>query len=251
VLCDVGPAGAAASSDAPQHPLLETRSIVEASDRSCLAEFVDVRDRGGLESLVSAAVDRFGRLDIACVNAGIAVFKPLLEQTQQEWIDQVDVNLTGAWNTLQAVAPVMVRQLSGTILFTASVNGRVPERELTPYVATKHGVLGLMKNVALELGQYNIRSNAVLPGPIHTPMTDNPKIREWIVGRPNATTEEYLEASRHWYVLRGRTALPASSIANAMTWLACDEAEHVTGIELVVDGGATLLPGANSNPVVD
>jgi SDR family mycofactocin-dependent oxidoreductase len=251
VLCDVSGRPTRDATGSGSNPLEETRALVETAGRRCLAEVVDVRDGAALEALVAATLERFGRLDIACANAGIAVFKPLLEQSQQDWTDQVDVNLTGAWNTVRAVAPAMVKQLSGSIIFTSSINGRLPERDLAPYVAAKHGVLGLMKNVAYELGQYNIRSNAVLPGPVHTPMTDNPKIREWIVGRPGATREEYLEASRHWYVLRGRTALPPSAIADAMIWLASDEAQHVTGIELLVDGGSSLLSGWNSNPIVE
>jgi NAD(P)-dependent dehydrogenase (short-subunit alcohol dehydrogenase family) len=251
VICDVGGPPGADGERSGADALEETRALVEAAGRRCLTEVVDVRDRAALEAVVATTLERFGRLDIACANAGIAVFKPLLEQTQRDWIDQIDVNLTGAWNMVRAVVPPMVEQLSGCIIFTSSINGRLPERDLAPYVATKHGVLGLMKNVAYELGQYNIRSNAVLPGPIHTPMTDNPKIREWIVGRPGATTEEYVEASRHWYVLRGRTALPPSCIADAMIWLASDEARHVTGIELVVDGGNSLLSGSNSNPIIE
>jgi len=231
--------------------LREVRKLVEEMGGRSLAEVADVRDRGQIDDLVSAALAEFGKIDIACANAGIAIFKPMTELTDQEWRDQIDVNLTGAWHTVAAVAPVMIEQLSGCIIFTSSINGRQPERDLTAYVAAKHGVLGLMKNVAYELGQYNIRSNAVLPGPIHTPMVDNPTIREWIVGKPGATTEDYIEQSRHFYVLRGRAALPPSVIADAMIWLASDEAKHVTGIELVVDGGNSLLSGTNSNPIID
>jgi NAD(P)-dependent dehydrogenase (short-subunit alcohol dehydrogenase family) len=250
VICDVA---RRATDDDPtgDAELRAARRRVEDMGRRCIAEPVDVRDRDAMNGLVAAAVDEFGKVDIACANAGIAIFKPIMELTEQEWLDQIDVNLTGAWHTVVAVAPSMIDRLSGCIIFTSSINGRLPERDLAAYVAAKHGVLGLMKNVAYELGQYNIRSNAVLPGPIHTPMVDNPRIREWIVGKPGATTEDYIEKSRHFYVLRGRAALPPSVIADAMLWLASDEAKHVTGIELVVDGGNSLLSGTNSNPIID
>jgi NAD(P)-dependent dehydrogenase (short-subunit alcohol dehydrogenase family) len=108
-----------------------------------------------------------------------------------------------------------------------------------------------MKSVALELAPYNVRCNAVLPSVVHTAMGENPATREWIFGRPNATTKDYIEATRHWHALKGRASLSPSAIADAVFWLASDESRHVTGIELPVDAGHLILPGYNHAPIVD
>ena len=118
-------------------------------------------------------------------------------------------------------------------------------------IAAKHAVLGLMKSVGLELGPYDIRVNAVLPGPIDTKINDNPPGRDRIVGHKNATRQEYLSSILYWHALRGRTALPASAIADGMIWLVSDEARNVTGLELIIDAGHNILPGTNPRPVVD
>ena len=94
-----------------------------------------------------------------------------------------------------------------------------------------------MRNLALELGIHGIRVNAVLPSVIHTHMGHNVANVEFIFGRTDATNEEYLEATRNWHLLRNLPAMPPTVVADAMIWLASDEARHVTGIELPVDGG--------------
>jgi NAD(P)-dependent dehydrogenase (short-subunit alcohol dehydrogenase family) len=133
-------------------------------------------------------------------------------------------------------------------VFTSSVNGIEGGWNYAAYIAAKHGVLGLMKSVALELGPYDVRVNAVLPGPVDTAINDNPPGRDRIVGHANATREEYLQSIRYWHALKGRTALPATAIADAMIWLVSDEAVNVTGIELIIDAGHNILPGTNPRP---
>lgn len=234
---------------ATENDLRDTAASVERLGRKCIAEIADVRDQARLDDVVRKAIDTFGKIDITIAQAGIVDYKPFWEITEQEWQDEIDINLTGAWHTAKAVAPHYIERGSGNIVFTSSVNGIEGGWNYAHYIAAKHGVLGLMKSVALELGPYDVRVNAVLPGPVDTKINDNPPGRDRIVGHPGATREEYLRSVHYWHALKGRTALPATAIADAMIWLVSDEAFHVTGIELIIDAGHNVLPGTNPRPI--
>lgn len=236
---------------ATREELDETRRIVESHDRRCISEVLDVRDREALDSLAARAVLELGKIDVVCANAGIAAWVPLLEITEEQWSEMIDVNLGGVFWTVRAVAPSMIERGEGSIIITSSVNGREAAPGLAHYVAAKHGVLGLMRNFALELGGHGIRVNAVLPSVVHTHMGHNPANVEFMFGRTDATDEEYLVATRNWHALRNLPAMPPQVIADAMIWLASDEARHVTGVELPVDGGHLVLPGFNHDAVVE
>lgn len=231
--------------------LQDTRRAVEALDRRCIAEVADVRNEARLREVAAQAMDEFGRIDILCANAGIVNFSPWDEMTQQQWDDMLAVNLTGVWHSIRAIAPHMRDGGGGSMILTSSVNGLEAGGDMAHYVAAKTGVLGLMREFAYVLGPLNIRVNAVLPGTINSKMGDNPATRAWIFKRPDATTEDYLQATRNWAVLRGRYSMPPRVIADAVIWLASDESRHVTGLELVVDAGHMVLPGFNHNPIVD
>jgi SDR family mycofactocin-dependent oxidoreductase len=231
--------------------LRATEAAVKQLGARCIAEVADVRSQEDLDRVAQAAIAEFGRIDIACANAGVHSFAPLSEMSEEVWGQVIDINLTGVWRTAKAVAKQMTEQRQGVIIATSSVMGRETGPDLSHYTAAKHGVLGLVKSFAYELGPHGVRANAILPSVVHDLMGDNPATREWIFHRPDATTEDYVEATRHWHALRGRAALPAVAVANAALWLASDEAEHVTGVELAVDAGHFVLPRYNTEPVVD
>jgi SDR family mycofactocin-dependent oxidoreductase len=229
----------------------ETRDRVEALGRRCIAEVVDVRDGSGLERLAARAVEELEKIDILCANAGLAAWVPFGELTESQFREMMDVNVLGVFLSAKAVAPYMIERRSGSIVVTSSVNGKEPGKGLTHYVASKHAVLGLMKNLALELGPHRIRVNAVMPSAINTMMGNNPTNSEWIFGRPDASEEDYLVATRNWHVLRNLPAMPPDVVADAIVWLVSDEARNITGIELPVDGGHLVLPGFNHDVVVE
>jgi NAD(P)-dependent dehydrogenase (short-subunit alcohol dehydrogenase family) len=226
----------------------ETVAQVEASGRRCVELEADVRDQRSLDRAIRDGVAALGRLDIVCANAGIGGFGRFWELSEDQWSTVVDVNLGGAWRTAKAAAPRLIEQRSGAIVLTASINGREAIADAAHYVAAKHGVLGLAKALALELGRYGIRVNSVLPGLIHTRMGDNEENRRRLGGGVDGGTEAYLEASRGWQLLAGRSALPPTAVADAVAWLASDQASEVTGHELVVDAGHSVLPGVNQDP---
>jgi SDR family mycofactocin-dependent oxidoreductase len=216
------------------------RADVEGMGRRCVATAADVRDQSALDGVVRVAVQTFGRIDIVCANAGVVSHGRVWEMTEDAWRAQIDVNLTGVWHTIKAVAPQLVAQRSGSIIVIASSAAREPGVRIAAYVAAKHGVIGLMKSTALELGAYNIRANAVSPWSMMTDMICNQTVRQIIAG-PDATTEDLAEFIRPSVILPDRSALPTSAVVDAVMWLASDKGANVTGVELPVDAGHSLV----------
>lgn len=194
--------------------------------RRAHAVAVDVSDDGAVAAMVRSAVDRFGRVDIAVNNAGISpVPKPFHEHTVAEWQRVIDVDLTGVFLCMQHELRQFVAQGSGgAIVNVASGAGVVAAPGQPQYTAAKHAVLGLTKQAAQEYARAGVRVNAVLPG-----QTDTEPMRA------------YLDASGYGDSMvkmlpAGRMAEP-SEIAQAIAWLASDDAGYVNGASLLVDGG--------------
>ena len=231
--------------------LAETAALVRAQGRRVCTEVVDVRDRNGLAEFVARADQELGGIDIVCANAGLVTWVPFLDLSEQQWREVVDINLTGVFNTVQPALRHMVPRRRGVVVLTSSVNGREPGEAIGHYTASKHAVLGLMKNLALEFGSANIRVHAVLPSAVNTVMGNNPTNLKWIFGRDDATEEDYLAATRQWHILRNRPALPPETVAGAISWLCGDAAAHLTGVELPIDAGHLVLPGFNHRPITE
>lgn len=225
------------------------RLVTDTGGRA-IACRADVRSGEQLAAAVDRAVATFGRIDVLVANAGIWGLAPLHEMTREAWQDVIDVNLTGVWESIKAVAPVMLRQQAGAMVLTSSANGLEGAVNYAHYVAAKHGVLGLMKAAALEYGRHDVRVNAVCPGAIDTKMNDNPGGYELSTGRSDATREDSLRAAHHWSVLARRGMLAPESVSAAVLWLASDEARDITGLAVPVDGGHMVLPGINGDPVL-
>jgi NAD(P)-dependent dehydrogenase (short-subunit alcohol dehydrogenase family) len=134
-------------------------------------------------------------------------------------------------------------------VITSSVNGLEPGVDYAHYVAAKHGVIGLMKNIALELAPYGVRCNAIAPGAIKTPMTDHPDAWDMFAGHPGGTEADFIEGGYRFGVLRGHSFLPPEVIADAALYLNSELASVVTGITVPVDAGHLLMPGYNDAPI--
>jgi SDR family mycofactocin-dependent oxidoreductase len=228
-----------------------TVAEVEKYDRRALPVEGDIRSSADLDAAVAAGLAEFGRIDILIANAGIWALGRLWELTDEQWQDVVDINLTGAWRSVKAVVPTMISARRGSIVLTSSVNGFEAGAGMTHYVAAKHGVLGLMRNAALELGPYNIRCNAVCPGIVDTRMNDWQGAYDMMAGGPGGTPQDRQQAAYNWSALAGRGLLRPSTVSKAVVWLASDDAADVTGVALPVDGGHAILPGSNPDPVRD
>ena len=186
----------------------------------------DIGDLPGVEALVAAAAGRFGRIDILVHNAGIFPYDPIEKMSDESWQRVIDVNLTGAFRLVKSSVPHM-KARGGRILFTSSIQGnRAAVPGCAHYAASKGGLNGLIRAAALELARHAITVNGVEPGLV---LTDE-------VAR--AIGSERRERMADAVPLK-RWGLPLE-VAQAMLFLASDEAAYVTGQTLVVDGGATL-----------
>jgi SDR family mycofactocin-dependent oxidoreductase len=218
--------------------LAETVAQVEALDRRIVSRVADVRDLAALQEVVAAGLSEFGRIDILAANAGIGSFGSAWELDEAQWQAVIDVNLTGVWKSTKAVIPQMLEQGSGSIVLTSSTAGLAALPNLAHYTAAKHGVVGLMRTLAIELAPHNIRCNSVHPTTVSTPMVHNPDTYALFMGgKQGATREEAIPA------FTSLNALPvpwveAVDISNAVLYLASDEARYVTGTTHVVDAGS-------------
>ncbi|MFC4376453.1 mycofactocin-coupled SDR family oxidoreductase [Nocardia halotolerans] len=218
--------------------LAATRAAVEAVGRRCVTATADVRDQDALDAAVAQGAGEFGRLDVIVANAGIyADLAPSWELSDQAWQRTIDINLTGAWHTVRAGAPLLAD--GGSIVIVSSVNGLVGAASAAHYAASKHAVVGLARTLANELGARGVRVNTVHPGSVATPMILNDEIYAKLrPDLPNPTRQDAAEA------LAQRTLLPVPwvepvDVSNAVLFLASDESRFVTGTQLVVDAGLT------------
>ncbi len=229
--------------------MAETVQQVEALDRRALSFDADVRDQGQLDAAVAAGIAEFGQIDILIANAGVWTRSPFWEMSEQMWQDMIDINLTGVWHSAKAVAPHMIERQSGSIVITSSVNGLEPGQNYAHYVSAKHGVIGLMKNIALELAPHGIRCNSINPGAILTPMTNQQDAWDMFAGQEGGTRERMIEGGYSFHALKGSTFLPPEVIANTALYLNSELAASVTGVTIPVDAGHMLLTGVNQDPV--
>ncbi|WP_029429772.1 mycofactocin-coupled SDR family oxidoreductase [Blastococcus sp. URHD0036] len=229
--------------------LEETVAQVEALDRRIVARTADVRDGAALAAAVEEGLATFGRLDVLVANAGIFSTGPFWELTEQQFRDVLDVNLLGVWRSMTAVAPHMIERGSGSMVLVSSVNGLRGNAGAAHYAASKHGVLGLMRSAALELGPHGIRVNALCPGLVDTPMTNWPGLYDRMAGRPGGTRADFEASALHYGILGGQGALGPEAIADAAVWLAGDGAYGVTGQAFPIDAGHLAMPGFNPSPV--
>jgi SDR family mycofactocin-dependent oxidoreductase len=226
---------------ATEEDLAQTVKEVEALDRRILATKADVRDHDALKAAVDDGVAQLGRLDIVAANAGISTQMAVTEELEESaWRDMIDVNLTGVWHTAKVAIPhLKAGGRGGSIVLTSSEAGIRAYQNIGHYVAAKHGVVGLMRTLALELAPYGIRVNSIHPTQVDTPMIQNQATYTLFTGKANATKEDFAEASRRVIAL----PIPwvdAVDISNALLWLSSDEARYVTGVTLPVDGGNFL-----------
>ena len=218
----------------------QTVKEVEALDRRIVARQADVRDYAALKSALDEGVAQLGRLDIVCANAGIASFGPADELDETTWRDMIDINLTGMWHTCKAAIPHLVEGgRGGSIVITSSDAGLKGFPNLAHYVSAKHGVVGLMRTLALELAPHMIRVNSLHPTSVNTDMIQNAPTYELFapdLAEKDRTKERLTERFQAMNALPIPWVEPVD-ISNAVLFLASDEARYITGVPLPVDAG--------------
>jgi NAD(P)-dependent dehydrogenase (short-subunit alcohol dehydrogenase family) len=199
------------------------QETADALGAAAIGLHTDVTSRESVDAMVAQVREQFARIDVLVNNAGYGSSTPFLDLELEEWQGVIDVNLTGAFLAAQAAARRMVRQgRGGAIVNVTSVHEHIPLSGSGPYTASKHGLGGLTKVMALELGQHRIRVNSVAPGQIATRMTGQED-------RPPAAANVPLSR-----------AGDAREVGSLIAWLASDEASYVTGSSYVIDGGLML-----------
>jgi len=215
--------------------------VKDAGGRVVTAE-VDVRDFAALKSAVDSGVEQLGSLDVIVANAGIGTTAGKLHKTKEAlWQEMIDVNLSGVWKTVKAGVPhVLAGDRGGAIILTSSVAGNKAYPHVGHYVAAKHGVIGLMRSFAVELGQHMIRVNAVLPTHVSSPLLMNDATyRAFRPELENPGPDDLAPVCQSFHYLPIPWVTP-EDISNAVLFLASDEARYITGVALPVDAGSCL-----------
>jgi SDR family mycofactocin-dependent oxidoreductase len=215
--------------------LTETVHLVEEQGRRVVARVADVRDQKALDAAVADGVAELGRLDIVVANAGITSWSRFWEMSEDQWQAVVDVDLTGVWKTLKAATPVLIEQgTGGSLIAISSVAGLKALPGQAHYSAARHGVVGLVKTAAIELGPFGIRVNSIHPWGVATAMAEGSHVPEMLAANPGY-------AASYSSILPDPPIARPEDISDAVAWLASDQSRCVTGIQLPVDMGATAV----------
>jgi (+)-trans-carveol dehydrogenase len=221
--------------------LAQTVREVEALDRRIVATQADVRDYGAVKAALDAGVAELGRLDIVAANAGISSVGRAEELPEQTWQDMIDINLTGVWHAAKAAIPhLKAGGRGGSIIITSSAAGLMAMENIGHYVTAKHGLVGLMRTLALELAPDSIRVNSLHPTTVNTAMIQN--AHTYALFRPdleNPTAEDAAESLLTLNALPVKWVEPID-ISNALLFLASDEARYITGVTLPIDAGCVI-----------
>ena len=233
--------GSPAPAATPEDLDITAGMVKDAGARVVTAE-VDVRDFDALKAAVDSGVEQLGRLDVIVANAGIGTMTGKLHKTNEAlWQEMIDVNLSGVWKTVKAGVPhLLAGGRGGSIILTSSVAGKKAYLHTGHYTSAKHGVIGLMRAFAVELGHNMIRVNAVLPTHVNTPLLINE--RTFHAFRPdlkNPGPDDLAPICQTFHTLPIPWVTP-EDISNAVLFLASDEARYITGVALPVDAGSCL-----------
>jgi len=207
----------------------ETEKIIKENGGDAIFVKCDVSNEDEVKNLVAKTISHYGRLDFAFNNAGIeGTHAPATDCSNDNWDKTININLKGVWYCIKYQIPEMLKVGGGSIVSTASIAGLVGMRNIPAYVASKFGIVGLTKNVALDYAKQNIRVNAVCPGVILTPLVDrftreDPKVLEQFVA----------------LIPMGRAGQP-EEIAETVVFLCSSAASFITGQAIAVDGGWTI-----------
>ncbi len=225
-----------------EEDLAETVRLIEDCGGTIHARIADVRDVEALSNAVSEGVDRFGGLDIVNANAGIISLGSVIETPIEAWRDVIDTNLMGAWLTAKVSLPHIIRgERGGSMIFTSSVAGLLGRAHAGAYVASKHGLVGLMRTLALEVAPHKIRVNTIHPTQVNTEMIMNDLIMHRFVPDEDIPTLDQFSAVSSRLHAIPVPWIETSDVSDLVAFLASDESRYITGATIPVDAGAMLL----------
>lgn len=216
---------------ATEADLQETVQAVQDKGRSMVALKGDVRSFDDLSHAVSEGLARFGRLDVVVANAGIFSFGRMWEIELDAWQDVIDVNLTGVFHTIKATVPTLIEQgEGGSVILISSVSGLKGTPFTGAYTAAKHGVTGLCRTLANELGEHKIRVNSIHPASVPTPMISDPALFDLILEHSETLAPIFMNTLPY-------VDMPADYVSHMVAYLASDESRYMTGAQIPIDFG--------------
>ncbi|MCF8607977.1 mycofactocin-coupled SDR family oxidoreductase [Gordonia sp. HY442] len=213
--------------------LTETARLVHAEGRESMLVQGDVRDLDALTKLAADAVGRWGRLDVVVANAGICIPATWDESTPKIFQDTLDINVTGTWNTVMATAPHLIDTGRGSIILISSYAGKKMQPFMVHYTTSKHAITGMTRAFAAELGAHDIRVNSVHPGAVDSPMGSGQ-----MQSRIAETNEANARLAPMGTPFLNEYAASTDQVADAVAFLASEDASFITAEHLSVDGGA-------------
>jgi NAD(P)-dependent dehydrogenase (short-subunit alcohol dehydrogenase family) len=210
--------------------IAETVKQVEGLGRRAMGLTADVSKENEVKAMVDAAISTFGKVDILVNNAGVCFLSEPVQQTKEsDWSKTIDMNLKGSWLCCKYVVPRMIDRQYGKIINISSIAGLTGFANTSPYICSKHGVMGLTVALAVELAPYKINVNTICPGPIDTPMFYES------IKKTGQTLEE---GEKGWLASTVFNKLiPPEEVSNAVLWFASDVSRFVTGQYISVSGG--------------
>ncbi|MTD56066.1 mycofactocin-coupled SDR family oxidoreductase [Amycolatopsis pithecellobii] len=225
---------------ASKEDLDETVRLVRDAGGEILPVVADVRDFAQLRAAVDEATQRWRAPDIVVANAGIySGFRPFWELDQADFADVLNINVLGVWNTVRAAVPGMIEQRAGAIVLVSSILGLRGAKNLVDYAASKHGVLGMMRTMALELADFDVRVNSVHPTNVDTDLFNNEPTRRLFVPQPagkEITREEFEAVAKEMHPLDAGWVDP-QDVTSAVLWLLDPANRFITGSAIAVDAG--------------
>jgi len=219
--------------------LAETARLVEAEGRRCVAATADVRDLGAMLAFVDGVVAVLGSADILVANAGVSTLGSIFDMDAAQWSETVDVNLTGVFNAMRAVAPHMRRKRWGRIIGISSMMGRSANPLIPAYCSSKWGVIGLTKSVAHEMAHVGVTANVIAPGNVSTEMIHNDTLYRLMRPDLEQPTKDDVAGVMATLHVQPVPWLDPEEITAAVVFLCSEGARHITGTVIDVDAGAS------------
>jgi NAD(P)-dependent dehydrogenase (short-subunit alcohol dehydrogenase family) len=224
--------------------LTQTGELVKAAGGLWLQQIADQRSIDEVRAAAAAIEREWGDVDVVFANAGIQAFKPLMEMSDADWHEQIDVNLSGTANVIRVFGPLLVRRGGGRIIVTSSTQGQHGTKFGAAYSASKWGIIGLMKSAALEFAAHNITVNAVIPGLINTALTRHEDRYAQVIAEAGGTPsgDAVQDERTAIELLKKKTPLGVpwlepEDVAPVVAFLASDQAGMISGTSFAVTGG--------------
>lgn len=229
--------------EATKEDLAETVRLVESTGRRMVFGIGDVRDLRAQVETVQMGIKELGRLDVVVANAGICTFGRTWELTEEQWEEMIDIDLSGVWRTVKATVPEMLRQQTGgSIILVSSQSGLAGFHGQAHYCAAKHGIIGMMKTLAQEVGPDHIRVNALCPTTVNTVMFNNPMMKDiFCPDLVNPSEEEFLRRASALNCF-GIPYIEPDDVSEAVLYLASDASRFMTGTSFLLDAGCLAKP---------